>query len=147
MASVPGRRYRELSAVTAGVKDVRAVIEDARHARDGLEQSETVLFLDEIHRFSRSQQDALLPAVENRLVVLVAATTENPSFSVVSPLLSRSLVLTLRPLDATSTSQGLVDRRGGRTLEDWPGPGPGPPGAGAPGRTWYAWPAATHGGR
>lgn len=98
VASVPGRRYRELSAVTAGVKDVRAVIDDARHAKLGLEQAETVLFIDEIHRFSRSQQDALLPAVENRLVVLVAATTENPSFSVVSPLLSRSLVLTLRPL-------------------------------------------------
>ena len=109
VASVPGRRYRELSAVTAGVKDVRAVLDDARHARDGLEQAETVLFLDEIHRFSRSQQDALLPAVENRLVVLVAATTENPSFSVVSPLLSRSLVLTLRPLSDADV-EGLVDR-------------------------------------
>ena len=109
VASVPGRRYRELSAVTAGVKDVRAVIDDARHARDGLEQAETVLFLDEIHRFSRSQQDALLPAVENRLVVLVAATTENPSFSVVSPLLSRSLVLTLRPLTDADVD-ALLDR-------------------------------------
>ena len=109
VATVPGRRYRELSAVTAGVKDVRAVIDDARHARDGLEQAVTVLFLDEIHRFSRSQQDALLPAVENRLVVLVAATTENPSFSVVSPLLSRSLVLTLRPLTDPDV-EGLIDR-------------------------------------
>ena len=109
VAAVPGRRYRELSAVSAGVKDVRAVLDDARHARDGLEQAETVLFLDEIHRFSRSQQDALLPAVENRLVVLVAATTENPSFSVVAPLLSRSLVLTLRPL-ADADVEGLVDR-------------------------------------
>ncbi len=109
VASVPGRRYRELSAVTAGVKDVRAVLDDARHARDGLEQAETVLFLDEIHRFSRSQQDALLPAVENRVVTLVAATTENPSFSVVSPLLSRSLVLTLRPLSDDDV-EGLVDR-------------------------------------
>ncbi len=109
VAAVPGRRYRELSAVTAGVKDVRAVIDDARHARDGLEQAETVLFIDEIHRFSRSQQDALLPAVENRLVVLVAATTENPSFSVVSPLLSRSLVLTLRPLTDDDV-EGLLRR-------------------------------------
>jgi putative ATPase len=109
VASVPGRRYRELSAVTAGVKDVRAVIDDARHARDGLEQAETVLFIDEIHRFSRSQQDALLPAVENRLVTLVAATTENPSFSVVSPLLSRSLVLTLRPLQDADVD-GLLER-------------------------------------
>ncbi|WP_380168502.1 replication-associated recombination protein A [Jannaschia sp. R86511] len=116
VASVPGRRYRELSAVTAGVKDVRAVIDDARHARDGLEQAETVLFIDEIHRFSRSQQDALLPAVENRLVTLVAATTENPSFSVVSPLLSRSLVLTLRPLTDDDIdgllARALTDPRG-----------------------------------
>jgi putative ATPase len=116
VASVPGRRYRELSAVTAGVKDVRAVIDDARHARDGLEQAETVLFIDEIHRFSRSQQDALLPAVENRLVTLVAATTENPSFSVVSPLLSRSLVLTLRPLTDADVDglleRAVTDRRG-----------------------------------
>ncbi len=105
----PDRRYRELSAVTAGVKDVRAVIDDARTARDGLEQATTVLFLDEIHRFSKAQQDALLPAVENRWVVLVAATTENPSFSVVSPLLSRSLVLTLRPLTETDIG-GLIER-------------------------------------
>ncbi|MFN8077510.1 MAG: replication-associated recombination protein A [Kineosporiaceae bacterium] len=92
-----GRTFVELSAVTAGVKDVRRVMEEARDARD-LHRRRTVLFLDEIHRFSKAQQDALLPGVENRWVVLVAATTENPSFSVVSPLLSRSLVLTLRPL-------------------------------------------------
>ncbi len=103
-----GRRFVELSAVTAGVKDVRAALEDARRllARAG---TETVLFIDEVHRFSRTQQDALLPAVENRWVTLVAATTENPSFSVVSPLLSRSLLLTLHPLtDADVT--GLVRR-------------------------------------
>jgi putative ATPase len=94
-----GRRFVELSAVTAGVRDVRRVMEDARDltATGG---GETVLFLDEIHRFTKAQQDALLPGVENRWVVLVAATTENPSFSVVSPLLSRSLVLTLRELSA-----------------------------------------------
>jgi putative ATPase len=92
-----GRRFVELSAVTAGVKDVRRVMEEARDARD-LSGRETVLFLDEIHRFTKAQQDALLPGVENRWVVLIAATTENPSFSVVSPLLSRSLLLTLRPL-------------------------------------------------
>jgi putative ATPase len=93
-----GRRFVELSAVTAGVKDLRAVIDDARRTlvTNG---PETVLFVDEVHRFSKTQQDALLPAVENRWVVLVAATTENPHFSVISPLLSRSLVLTLRPLD------------------------------------------------
>ncbi|WP_432494459.1 replication-associated recombination protein A [Kineococcus gypseus] len=92
------RRFAELSAVTAGVKDVRRVMEEARDTRD-LHGRQTVLFLDEIHRFTKAQQDALLPGVENRWVVLVAATTENPSFSVVTPLLSRSLLLTLRPLD------------------------------------------------
>jgi putative ATPase len=98
IAATSGRRFVELSAVTAGVKDVRAVIEDARRrlATDG---AETVLFIDEVHRFTKAQQDALLPSVENRWVTLVAATTENPSFSVNSPLLSRSLLLTLQPLD------------------------------------------------
>jgi putative ATPase len=108
MSRAPGRRYVELSAVTAGVRDVRRVMEEARDARD-LNQQVTVLFLDEIHRFSKAQQDALLPGVENRWVVLVAATTENPSFSVVSPLLSRSLLLTLRPLSDDDVS-GLLDR-------------------------------------
>ena len=102
-----GRRFVELSAVTAGVKDVRAVVTDARRRLAAGE--ETVLFIDEVHRFSRSQQDALLPSVENRWVTLIAATTENPSFSVVSPLLSRSLLLTLHPLDAEDIGR-LVDR-------------------------------------
>ncbi|GAA4981339.1 replication-associated recombination protein A [Kineococcus glutinatus] len=97
LARAGGRRFAELSAVTAGVKDVRRVMEEARDTRD-LHRRQTVLFLDEIHRFTKAQQDALLPGVENRWVVLVAATTENPSFSVVAPLLSRSLLLTLRPL-------------------------------------------------
>ncbi|MFF1251637.1 replication-associated recombination protein A [Pseudarthrobacter sp. NPDC058329] len=97
IARGPGRKFVELSAITAGVKDVRRVMDDALTARD-LYKTTTVLFLDEIHRFNKAQQDALLPGVENRWVVLVAATTENPSFSVVSPLLSRSLLLTLRPL-------------------------------------------------
>ncbi|GAB7189807.1 replication-associated recombination protein A [Kineococcus sp. NUM-3379] len=97
LARSGGRRFAELSAVTAGVKDVRRVMEEARDGRD-LHRRQTVLFLDEIHRFTKAQQDALLPGVENRWVVLVAATTENPSFSVVAPLLSRSLLLTLRPL-------------------------------------------------
>ncbi|MGL5858721.1 MAG: replication-associated recombination protein A [Angustibacter sp.] len=93
-----GGRFVELSAVTAGVKDVRAVMDAARDELS-LYRRRTVLFLDEIHRFSKAQQDALLPGVENGWVVLVAATTENPSFSVVAPLVSRSLLLTLRPLD------------------------------------------------
>jgi putative ATPase len=100
-----GRAFVELSAVTAGVRDVRRVMEQARDARD-LHGRETVLFLDEIHRFTKAQQDALLPGVENRWVVLIAATTENPSFSVISPLLSRSLLLTLRPL--TDDQVGLL---------------------------------------
>ena len=103
-----GRRFVELSAVTAGVRDVRRVMDEARDARD-LNQQVTVLFLDEIHRFSKAQQDALLPGVENRWVVLVAATTENPSFSVISPLLSRSLLLTLRPLSDEDVG-ALVER-------------------------------------
>ncbi|GAB4085454.1 replication-associated recombination protein A [Myceligenerans cantabricum] len=97
IATMSGRRFVELSAVTAGVKDVRQVVEDARR-RLATGAAETVLFVDEVHRFSKTQQDALLPSVENRWVTLVAATTENPSFSVNSPLLSRSLLLTLRPL-------------------------------------------------
>jgi putative ATPase len=102
------RRFVELNAVSAGVKDVRRVLDEARDGR-ALYRRDTVLFLDEIHRFSKAQQDSLLTGVENRWVVLVAATTENPSFSVVSPLLSRSLVLTLKPLDPGAVGV-LVDR-------------------------------------
>src|SRR3712207_2347 len=101
------RRFVEISAVTAGVKEVRAVLDQAR--RDLRQGQETVLFVDEVHRFSKTQQDVLLPAVENRLVTLIAATTENPSFSVISPLLSRSLLLTLRPLTDDDVS-GLLTR-------------------------------------
>lgn len=91
-----GRRFEALSALSAGVKEVRAVIDEARRA--AAYGNQTVLFIDEVHRFSKTQQDALLAAVENRVVLLVAATTENPSFSVVAPLLSRSLILQLQPL-------------------------------------------------
>lgn len=108
VASTSGRRFVELSAVTAGVKDVRAVIDDARRRLAG-DGTETVLFVDEVHRFTKAQQDALLPSVENRWVTLVAATTENPSFSVNSPLLSRSLLLTLQPL-TTDDVRTLVQR-------------------------------------
>jgi putative ATPase len=108
VARATGRAFAELSAVTAGVKDVRRVMDDARRSRD-LHHRETVLFLDEIHRFTKAQQDALLPGVENRWIVLVAATTENPSFSVIAPLLSRSLLLTLHPLEDDDIA-GLVQR-------------------------------------
>ena len=101
------RRFVELSAVTAGVKEVRAELDMAR--RELARGNATVLFVDEVHRFSKAQQDVLLPAVENRLVTLIAATTENPSFSVISPLLSRSLLLRLQPLTEDDLS-GLLDR-------------------------------------
>ena len=98
VAAGTGARFRELSAVSAGVKDVRAEVEAARRALTTTGER-TVLFVDEVHRFSKAQQDSLLGPVENRHVTLVAATTENPSFSVVAPLLSRSLLLTLHALD------------------------------------------------
>jgi putative ATPase len=97
IAQSSGRKFVELSAVTAGVKDVREVMQQALSSRD-LYGVSTVLFLDEIHRFTKAQQDALLPGVENGWVILVAATTENPSFSVIAPHLSRSLLLTLEVL-------------------------------------------------
>ncbi|HVU61076.1 MAG TPA: replication-associated recombination protein A [Mycobacteriales bacterium] len=115
-----GRRFVELSAVTAGVKDVRAAIEEAKE-RLALGGERSVLFVDEVHRFTKSQQDALLPGVESGLVTFVGATTENPFFSVISPLLSRSLLLTLRALDdaavAEVVARALADERGlGGTL-------------------------------
>jgi putative ATPase len=108
------RRYEALSALTAGVKEVRAVVDEARRAL--LRGQQTVLFIDEVHRFSKTQQDALLAAVENRVVLLVAATTENPSFSVVAPLLSRSLILQLQPLGGDDiravVQRAIADPRG-----------------------------------
>jgi len=115
VATAAEREFVELSAVTAGVKDVRAVMEHANRARD-MYGRQTVLFLDEIHRFTKAQQDALLPGVENRQVVLVAATTENPSFSVIAPLLSRSMLITLQPLTdddvADVLTSAVADERG-----------------------------------
>lgn len=108
IARSSGRRFVELSAVTAGVKDVREVMQEAMTQRD-LYGISTILFLDEIHRFTKAQQDALLPGVENGWVLLIAATTENPSFSIVAPLLSRSLLLTLQPLSDDDLG-GLIDR-------------------------------------
>ena len=114
VSQATGRRFEALSALSAGVKEVRAVIDNARRAAAYGEQ--TVLFIDEVHRFSKTQQDALLAAVENRVVLLVAATTENPSFSVVAPLLSRSLILQLQPLTAENITavvrRAIEDPRG-----------------------------------
>jgi len=115
VSGVTRRRFVELSAVSAGVKDVRAVIDAARHDL-GMTGARTLLFIDEVHRFNKAQQDTLLPAVENRWVSFIGATTENPFFSVISPLLSRSLLLTLEPLSddeiATVVDRALHDERG-----------------------------------
>src|SRR6201998_4771095 len=115
VSQVTKRRFVELSAVSAGVKDVRAAVDAARRTL-GMSGPQTVLFIDEVHRFSKTQQDALLPAVENRWVSFIGATTENPSFSVVSPLLSRSLLLTLQPLEdddiRSLIERALTDERG-----------------------------------
>jgi putative ATPase len=115
VSEVTKRRFTELSAVTAGVKDVRAAIEEARQQL-GLTGAQTILFIDEVHRFNKAQQDALLPAVENRWVSFIGATTENPFFSVIGPLLSRSLLLTLEPLSDSDirevVERALSDERG-----------------------------------
>jgi putative ATPase len=108
ISQVTRRRFVELSAVSAGVKDVRAAIDTAR-SELGLTGTQTLLFIDEVHRFNKAQQDALLPAVENRWVSFIGATTENPSFSVVGPLMSRSLLLTLQPL-SDEDMQVVIDR-------------------------------------
>ena len=115
VSRVTKRRFVELSAVNAGVKDVRAVVDEAKR-RMGMNGTRTLLFVDEVHRFNKTQQDALLPAVENRWVSFIGATTENPFFSVVSPLLSRSLLLSLESLDDTDirtlVDRALIDERG-----------------------------------
>src|SRR6266516_8029357 len=97
VAGATSKAFEPLSAVSAGVKDVREVAERAR-ARIGEQGRGTILFLDEVHRFNRTQQDALLPHVEEGLLVLIGATTENPFFSLTGPLLSRSTLFRLEPL-------------------------------------------------
>ncbi|MFZ0173580.1 MAG: AAA family ATPase, partial [Acidimicrobiales bacterium] len=102
------RRFRALSAVEAGVKDVRAELDDARQAL-GAEGVGTIMFLDEVHRFNKAQQDALLHGVEDGVVVLIGATTENPFFALNTPLLSRSTLWRFEPLDESEV--GEVARR------------------------------------
>jgi putative ATPase len=115
LATADTRHFVALSALSSGVKELREVINDARRRHDR-HNRQTVLFIDEVHRFSKTQQDALLGAVEDRLVLLVAATTENPSFSVVSPLLSRLLVLQLQSLTEDEVREllrrAVTDQRG-----------------------------------
>jgi putative ATPase len=115
VAHADDRKFVAMSALTAGVKDVRAAIDAARSLRRRGGPA-TVLFLDEVHRFSKAQQDSLLAAVEDRTITLLAATTENPYFSVISPLLSRCVLLTLKPLDDDAVRalvrRALTDQRG-----------------------------------
>jgi putative ATPase len=115
LATVDSRHFVALSALSSGIKELRDVINDASRRRDRHDQ-QTVLFIDEVHRFSKTQQDALLGAVEDRIVLLVGATTENPSFSVVSPLLSRLLVLQLQSLTENEVREllrrAVADHRG-----------------------------------
>ena len=109
IAETMGREFYTLSAVTAGVKDVREVFEKARGAGLFSQRGAPILFIDEIHRFNKAQQDALLGAVETGTIVLIGATTENPSFEVISPLLSRCQVFVLKSLDREDL-QILLDR-------------------------------------
>ncbi len=99
IASTTKSHFVQLNATTAGVKDIKAVVEDAKYAL-GLSGKRTILFIDEIHRFNKSQQDALLPYVEDGTVILIGATTENPYFEVNKALLSRSTIFQLKPLEA-----------------------------------------------
>jgi putative ATPase len=108
IANVTDSHVARVSAVTGSVKDLRAAVEEAR-ARRQLHDRQTILFVDEIHRFNKSQQDALLPHVESGIIRLIGATTENPFFSVVGPLISRAQVFQLQPLDDEAI-QGLLRR-------------------------------------
>jgi len=116
VASTTRAAFESVSAVTSGVADLRRAIADAKE-RLGMHGQRTVLFIDEIHRFNKAQQDAILPHVEDGTVILIGATTENPSFEVNAPLLSRSRVITLRSLSdediATIVRRALVDRERG----------------------------------
>ncbi len=106
IANATKSSFHTLSAVTAGVKEVREVIEKCRREASGMfSTGRPILFIDEIHRFSKSQQDSLLGAVEDGTITLIGATTENPSFEVIRPLLSRAQVYTLQPLDAPQLNQ------------------------------------------
>ena len=166
IAHTTEKAYVQLSAVNATVKDVREVAQDARD-RLGQRGQGTILFLDEVHRFNKAQQDALLPSVETGLLVLIGATTENPYFEVNPPLLSRSTLFRLEPLPpeavavllgrgldlegATADPGGLgppgraVGRRRSSRVDQprggrGPGPGPRRRDGEATGRPWWSWP-------
>ena len=112
IASITKSHFSPVSAVSSGVADLRRVVEEAKNRR-GMNQQRTVLFIDEIHRFNKAQQDAILPYVEDGTITLIGATTENPSFEVIAPLLSRCRVFTLNAL--TNDQVGVLVKR---ALED-----------------------------
>jgi putative ATPase len=105
MASAFDAQFIAISAVLGGVKEIREAVELAQHARDGLQAQRTIVFVDEVHRFNKSQQDAFLPHVESGLFTFIGATTENPSFEVNSALLSRAAVYVLQPLAEADLAQ------------------------------------------
>ncbi len=105
MASAFDAQFLAISAVLGGVKEIREAVELAQHARDGLQAQRTIVFVDEVHRFNKSQQDAFLPHVESGLFTFIGATTENPSFEVNSALLSRAAVYVLQPLSGQELGQ------------------------------------------
>ncbi len=112
MADAFDAQFITISAVLGGVKDIREAVEQAQLARDGLEQRHTIVFVDEVHRFNKSQQDAFLPHVESGLFTFIGATTENPSFEVNSALLSRAAVYVLQPLGEEDLRQLVVRSQG-----------------------------------
>ena len=116
LAQQSGARFKTIAAVSAGVAELREAIDEARRALD-LEGKRSVVFIDEIHRWNRAQQDAILPQVESGLITLIGATTENPSFEVISPLLSRARVLVLKQLEdgdiVKLVSRAMADRERG----------------------------------
>ena len=103
MASGTDSHFSPVSAVSAGVNDLRRIIEEAK-VRRNMNQQRTILFIDEIHRFNKAQQDAILPFVEDGTVTFIGATTENPSFEVIAPLLSRCQIIALQPLNEEAPS-------------------------------------------
>ena len=116
MASETKSHFETFSAVLSGVKEIRAVVDEAE-AQRRYHQKKTLLFVDEIHRFNKAQQDAFLPHVENGLITLIGATTENPSFEVISPLLSRARVMVLEPFSdeelSTILKRAIIDKEKG----------------------------------
>jgi putative ATPase len=112
MADAFEAQFITISAVLGGVKDIREAVEQAESARDGLQQERTIVFVDEVHRFNKSQQDAFLPHVESGLFTFIGATTENPSFEVNSALLSRAAVYVLQPLGEDDLRQLITRAQG-----------------------------------